>query len=131
MCELYPSPRSKGLRVSNAPRRRKAGRRLGRRSVRADHEQAAEEATGLSPGFPRKRCAHEKSYTRVGWERGFQTPLKSLGGRPAHLSTPVDSAPLPFCEAYVEQLKEQALAKLPKNPPPPALALQSANQDTL
>ena len=30
----------------------------------------------------------------------------------------------------MEQLKEQALAKLPKNPPPPALAMQSAGQDS-
>lgn len=32
-------------------------------------------------------------------------------------------------QAYVEQLKEQALAKLPKNPPPPSLTMQSVAQD--
>ena len=28
-------------------------------------------------------------------------------------------------QAYVEKLKEQALAKMPKNPPPPALAMHA------
>ena len=37
---------------------------------------------------------------------------------------------LPRVEAYVEQLKEQALAKLPKNPPPPSLTMQSVAQDS-
>lgn len=32
-------------------------------------------------------------------------------------------------QAYVEKLKEQALAKMPKNPPPPALAMNAANRD--
>ncbi|CAK9068760.1 unnamed protein product [Durusdinium trenchii] len=32
-------------------------------------------------------------------------------------------------QAYVEKLKEQALAKMPKNPPPPALAMNAANRE--
>lgn len=29
----------------------------------------------------------------------------------------------------MEKLKEQALAKMPKNPPPPALAMNAANRE--
>ncbi|CAE7600969.1 unnamed protein product [Symbiodinium pilosum] len=82
----------------------------------------------LAQSFKRLEGPPE-DFQRPGGDR-MRTFHRKLGGvSEDDLCVQITSKQQKKRQAYVEQLKEQALAKLPKNPPPPALALQTSQQD--
>ncbi|CAE7726419.1 unnamed protein product [Symbiodinium microadriaticum] len=82
----------------------------------------------LAQSFKRLDAPPE-DFQRPGGDR-MRTFHQKLGGvSEDDLCVQITSKQQKKRQAYVEQLKEQALAKLPKNPPPPSLTMQSVAQD--
>lgn len=82
----------------------------------------------LAQSFKRLDAPPE-DFQRPGGDR-MRTFHQKLGGvSEDDLCVQITSKQQKKRQAYVEQLKEQALAKLPKNPPPPSLTMQSVVQD--